>query len=193
LSFFIPYMLNIEEYGYYKLFTFYLSYVGLMHLGFNDGIYLEYGSYNYEQYDKERFRLYFRYIIIQQIFTFFILLLITFLFVHDSKRLLIFTFIFLNMIFINISKLYSFISQITQQYFIYSIQYFIEKTALILPVVFLYTLGIKQFEYVIYGQTVVNIILLLIFIIYYKDICFGRAQSFFDNIKEIKNILKINC
>lgn len=43
-SFILPKYLSIESYGYYKVFTLYVSYLGFVHLGFIDGIYLKYGG-----------------------------------------------------------------------------------------------------------------------------------------------------
>lgn len=43
-TFIIPMVLSVENYGYYKLYVFYASYVGISHLGFCDGVYLKYGG-----------------------------------------------------------------------------------------------------------------------------------------------------
>lgn len=43
-AFFIPMVLPVEQYGYLKLYQFYMTYLGISHLGFCDGIYLEYGG-----------------------------------------------------------------------------------------------------------------------------------------------------
>lgn len=44
-SFILPKYLSIESYGYYKVFTNIVSYLGVIHLGFIDGIYLKYGGW----------------------------------------------------------------------------------------------------------------------------------------------------
>ncbi|WP_026508545.1 lipopolysaccharide biosynthesis protein [Butyrivibrio sp. MC2013] len=41
----IPKMLGMEHFGYWQLFIFYSTYVGLLHFGLSDGIYLKYGGY----------------------------------------------------------------------------------------------------------------------------------------------------
>lgn len=40
VTLFVPRVLNITQFGYWQLFIFYSSYVGLFHLGLNDGVYL---------------------------------------------------------------------------------------------------------------------------------------------------------
>ena len=46
LGFIVPIYLNVEQYGYLSTFLFYISYIGIFHLGFVDGIYIKYGGKN---------------------------------------------------------------------------------------------------------------------------------------------------
>ncbi|MCM1159755.1 MAG: oligosaccharide flippase family protein [Roseburia sp.] len=54
VAFIIPMMLSVEQYGYLKLYQFYATYLGISHLGFCDGIYLEYGGANAEEICKKK-------------------------------------------------------------------------------------------------------------------------------------------
>ena len=54
IGFMLPKYLSIDSYGYYKIFQFYLNYIGLLHLGYADGIYLQYGGMDLTQIDKNR-------------------------------------------------------------------------------------------------------------------------------------------
>ncbi len=189
LSFLIPYLLNVDSYGYYRQFTLYLSYVGLLHFGFNDGIYLEYGAYNYEDLNKYQFRRYFRYLLFQQLITSIILLIIIYSLFKDQNRLFIFSFVTVNMIFLNLAKYFSYISQITRRFVLYSISYLIEKTSLIIPLLFLFLFEIRIFQYLIICQTFISVLLLTFFILIYKDIIFGHIDK--ENKKGIRNILAL--
>lgn len=51
-TFVIPIVLSVENYGYYKLYVFYASYVGISHLGFCDGVYLKYGGVDIDKVSK---------------------------------------------------------------------------------------------------------------------------------------------
>lgn len=53
-AFLLPKFLTIEGYGYVKTYQFYLMYVGLLHLGYIDGIYLEYGGKDYNNIDTRK-------------------------------------------------------------------------------------------------------------------------------------------
>ena len=48
IAFVIPNLLGLTNYGYYKVFVLYLTYIGLFHFGFIDGIYLKFGGLSYE-------------------------------------------------------------------------------------------------------------------------------------------------
>ena len=45
----LPKIFPVESFGYWSVYWFYTSYVGIFCLGFNDGIYLKFGEYNYEE------------------------------------------------------------------------------------------------------------------------------------------------
>ncbi|MCI8375947.1 MAG: hypothetical protein HFI29_11020 [Lachnospiraceae bacterium] len=53
LSFFIPKILGVEEYGYWQLYSLIISYAGFFHLGMIDGIYLKLGGKRYSEINKE--------------------------------------------------------------------------------------------------------------------------------------------
>ena len=52
VSLLLPKILGVEEYGYWQLFILYASYVGLFHLGLNDGVYLIKGGQGRDVIDK---------------------------------------------------------------------------------------------------------------------------------------------
>ena len=52
-TFVVPKLLGATNYGYWQLYLFYVSYIGIFHFGWNDGIYLRYGGSNYNDLDKD--------------------------------------------------------------------------------------------------------------------------------------------
>ncbi|MBB3280004.1 hypothetical protein [Slackia isoflavoniconvertens] len=52
LTLLLPKLLGVEGFGYWQLFIFYASYVGLFHLGLNDGVYLVEGGRGRNEIDK---------------------------------------------------------------------------------------------------------------------------------------------
>ena len=52
----LPKIISVEQYGYWQVYLFYSTYVGILHLGLNDGIYLRYGG---EEYNDLNFKLFY--------------------------------------------------------------------------------------------------------------------------------------
>lgn len=50
-AFIVPMVLSVNSYGYLKMYQFYVSYIGITHLGFCDGVYLEYGGKDEDKID----------------------------------------------------------------------------------------------------------------------------------------------
>ena len=57
-GFVVPKILGVVGYGYYKIFTLYLSYSALMHLGYVDGVLLTFAGKEYNELSQEKFRMY---------------------------------------------------------------------------------------------------------------------------------------
>lgn len=58
MGFLLPKIVGVTDYGYYKTFTLYATYIGLFHFGIADGILLKFGGYDYENLDRPNFRFY---------------------------------------------------------------------------------------------------------------------------------------
>lgn len=53
-AFLVPMVLSVDDYGYYKIYTFYAAYIGVLHCGYCDGIYLEYGGKGENEINRDR-------------------------------------------------------------------------------------------------------------------------------------------
>ena len=83
LNLFVPRILGIKEYSYWQLYVFYSSYVGFLHFGWLDGIYLKIGGDEYDNLDKVSLNVQFWYLFVSQIFIAFGIVLYVLL-RHDS-------------------------------------------------------------------------------------------------------------
>lgn len=63
LNLFVPKLLGVREYSYWQLYVFYSSYVGFLHLGWIDGIYLKIGGEEYSELDKKNLGSQFWYLV----------------------------------------------------------------------------------------------------------------------------------
>ena len=55
-SFIFPKILTIESYALYHTFTLYVSYIGILHLGFPSGLSVKYAGKNYEDIDNKQYK-----------------------------------------------------------------------------------------------------------------------------------------
>ncbi|EOT2959483.1 lipopolysaccharide biosynthesis protein [Clostridium perfringens] len=75
ISFLVPAIISVEMYSYIKTYAFYVSYISFFSLGFVDGMYIKYGGVKLEDIDKGELKFeHFIYVLIQLIFTFFIVI-----------------------------------------------------------------------------------------------------------------------
>lgn len=190
-GFIIPKFLGIDDYAYLKVFTFYVGYVGIAHLGLLDGIYIKYGSYNYEDLPQEKFRGYTRSLIIFQIVEAIILGGIISIVVKDSNRIVICFMVILNMIILNITNLFTFIHQFTKRFKLFSINTIINKLLYVIGCLVLIYFSMFNYINFIILQTIINLLILGIYIFKNKDLVFGKGQGLLDSLKEYKELIKL--
>ena len=114
VSFLLPRIIGVTDYGYYKTFTLYATYIGLLHFGFADGIYLKFGGKNYDELDRQSFRMYSFFLICLELFITLILTGISFFALKGDARFIILclgVYAFSS----NVANYYQIISQITNK------------------------------------------------------------------------------
>ena len=52
---FVPKLLSVNDYGLWQLFLFYFSYLGFLHFGWEDGIYLRYAGNRFDELNRKTF------------------------------------------------------------------------------------------------------------------------------------------
>ncbi|HAT4122596.1 lipopolysaccharide biosynthesis protein [Clostridium perfringens] len=132
MGFVIPWALSIENYSYLKTYTFYLTYVPLIHLGFVDGMYIKYGGKELCDLSKSDFKLeHIVFTVIQVIMT-----IVFFIIACLTKNIMIFLFS-ISIIPINTVSFYKMFYQATGEFkkyanisYIYTLIYLITNVAL---------------------------------------------------------------
>ena len=128
IGFLIPKILTVTDYGMYKTFTLYMTYVGFFSLGIIDGIVLKYGGVDYQDLDRKDFRAYFAwYNIIHAFFA--VLLLVTGLIINRKSLSFLLLMLAANMWAVNITGYFQQLSQITQRFKEFSIRKVLQNTA----------------------------------------------------------------
>lgn len=186
VGFIIPKIMGVSEHGYYKTFTLYSSYIGLLHFGFIDGIYLKFAGKKYEDLDKERFKAYTKFLLsLETIVT--LLIVVSSVFFLSTEYFLVVLFVGLNVLATNVTTYFEFISQITMRFTRITIRNVIRCGLTITSVIILYILykfnSVTIYNYM-YVAIVVSIhyALAIWYMITYRDITFGKSS-----IRAVKN------
>ena len=193
IGFLVPKIMEVEEYGFYKTFTLYISYAGFFELGVVEGIYLIIAGKMKEELNKEKMRLVFRLLIFIEVIIASIFLFVAFTFL-DRTYCIIFASLGINIIFVNIIQYFQFVSQAIQRFKEYSIINIIKSVVTIGLVALLYVLYLTEtltevkFYYIIALTVGVNALVSLLYIFLYRDYNFGHAIKMSEDKKFVKKI-----
>ncbi len=114
LNFALPHFLSIESYAVIKTYQLYISYAGLFHLGFIDGMYLKYGGKDIKELDKGNL-----YTNLSTLRVFQFLLVLTFLIVAVVLRAWILFFFALSILPLNMMSYFKQLYQATGEFSLY--------------------------------------------------------------------------
>lgn len=185
----IPKLIGVENYGHWQLYLFYSSYVGFLHFGWNDGIYLRYGGKEYKELNK---RLFF-----SQFYTlaFMQLLIVSFIFAFsiivttDINRAFIFQMTALCMLVVNVRYNLLYILQGTNRIQEYARVTMLDKLLYFIIIVLLLVLGVRNYKLMITADLIGKLMSLFYAMYYCRDIVFRRISTFYITLNEaIKNI-----
>lgn len=196
VGFVIPKIMSVEDHGYYRIFTLYFGYVGLFHFGFVDGIYLYFAGKKYENLNKEKFRLFSKFLFVFQTIVLLVIVGIS-MFFMGSEYMPILMFIGFSLLANNLTTYYQMISQITYRFKELSIINSLKSLLTIISILVLYILykftDVGLINYYIYVSIFLGIqyLLTLFYVIAYRDITFGKGAKFSENKGEIINFFKI--
>ena len=182
VGFLIPKALGVSEYGYYKTFTLYCSYLGILHFGFIDGIYLKFAGKKYEELDKRQFRTFTRFLFALESVVTLILVGVSFLF-FNTEYFLVFLFVSLNVLATNFITYFEFISQITMRFKRMTLRNVIRCSLNIVSVSVLFALytfrGVTIYNSVYVSIVLaVNYVLAIWYVVSYRQIVFGERTGF---------------
>ena len=194
-GFLIPKILGVEDYGFFKIYTLYIVYTALLHFGFIDGILLKFAGRKYDELDREKFRTYTRFFTVFQLLIGFALSFAS-VFVSDRDYSFIVLMLGINMILVNITAYYQFISQATERFKEYSARSFILSILKFLLAIGLVAVNLvfeMEISYKLYvvSLNVIDFALLIWYVVTYRDITFGKAFAFSKVKGEIFELFKI--
>lgn len=186
-GFIIPALLGIVNYGLYKVFALYLTYMALSHLGFADGIYLKYGGYSIHDLDKSKFRGFTKIFFIIQTIILLLGISIAVLFINGDTQIIL-ILVFLNVFPVNIINYFQLLSQATSKFKEYSLITIINAGLSLLAILFLYLFHVHDYRVYILTIFIGNILIMLWYIFKYKKFIFGKSLRIKQLNRDIRSI-----
>lgn len=191
LTLFVPKLIGIEEYGYYQLYLFYGTFIGFLHFGIIDGIYLTIGGKEYEELDKQSIGSQYWYIIfLNIILSVFVVLITLKIENNDMKRFVIFATC-ISSITTNGKTLLLFVLQGTNKIKEYAMFTRLDRFLYFFFVIGYLLLGGKSSVYIIIFDLIAKIIVLVMMTYKYRDLAVRKITSLSLEIKNIMSNMKI--
>lgn len=186
----VPKLIGIEEYGYWQLYIFYTSYVGFLHFGWNDGIYLRFGGEEYNNLDKRLFYSQFIELLGSQLFIAILIWLGSFILVEDINRGFILQMVAIVMVLVNTRLMFFYILQATNRIKEFARLTMLDRIVYILLVVIFLLFGVRDYKLMIIADLVGKFISLFFAMLACKDIVFNKLNTFYLTLSE--TIININ-
>ena len=194
-GFIIPKILGVTEYGFYKIFTLYLGYAPLLHLGFVDGILLQFAGKKFDELDKHCFRTYTKFFMTFQLLMSLFICLIAIIIAPISYRYII-ILLALDVLMVNYTAYYQYISQSTMRFKELSIRkILLASFKLILVALLLFInryvdINVLTANIYISGLVLIDILLTFWYIRTYSDITIGPSTPLSQCRTDISSFFK---
>lgn len=193
-GFILPKILGVTDYGYYKIFNLYITYVVFFDLGISNGLYLKYGGYYLSDLPLKKFREFFSLFLKFQILSAVVIISTSILF-FDGDYKFIFPMVAIYMVFNNIATYFEKVSIMTGD-FDAAVRRNILKSILTFFIILILSLVVKILpninKYQLYTILFVSLYALLAiqYSITYKQLIIGDRSDFKSVSKEIIVLIK---
>lgn len=182
-SFILPILLGVIGFGYWQIYLLYVGFVGLFALGFNDGVYLKYGSYDYIQLPKGRLKFSLLCFALFEIFLSFLLFFCLYFFGEEEKKEILF-YVILNIPLMGMIGFYTYIYQVTNQIKKYGLYSLLDKFIFVIVIIVLFLFDIDDYRLIIYLDIFSKILVLCFMMFSCQDILRAKGSSFFEGLEE---------
>lgn len=181
----LPKIMGVEEYGYWQLYIFYLSYVGFLHFGWVDGIYLRYGGLEYSDLEEETFFSQFLMLLLYLTIVSAIILIGIPFFITDSNSQFVYSLLTLTMWITNLRFLFIYILQMTNR--LKESSYIIsgDRLLYLLLLLLFIVVGERSFRVMVYADLIGRFFSLVYAIYLCKDLVLHRFSKFKIDLVEV--------
>lgn len=158
VSFILPKYISVEQFGYWQYFLLWASYVGVMHLGFGDGVYLKLGGQYWESIDRKEWIPQIQSMFFVQLIITILVVLFSFMLCKSEKYLIIFLWTAAYLVIENTYKIITMAMMATDQIPFVSKTVIIDKlimSALVLYLIFIHN---ENASYIMCSYTLAHLV-----------------------------------
>lgn len=186
ITLFLPKYMGLEEFSYWQLYVFYSTYIGILHIGLADGIYLRYGGDEYDKLNKNKFFSQFYILLFSQIVVASIIILYNLFFLRNSQSMkMLMVYFSIALVIQNSTTLLHFILQATNRIKEFSISLLLGRIVFFLLVLVCLIFTDQKFDKIIMSDLIGKIVTLIYVIWVCRDIVFQSIIKFRLDWKEL--------
>lgn len=191
----LPKLVDVNDYGALQLFLFYISYVGFLHFGWEDGIYLRYAGISYKNLNKSVFSGQIYGIVILQTLILSFLFIYALIFASDSITFFVIECTGISAVLINFNNIVNLILQFTNRIKAYSYRMIMEKICLVVFLIFFVGVGMTSYHYLVVAFLLSFFIVSILCVYSIKDLFTTKIPSlseiYYEGLKNINVGIKL--
>ncbi|MBN2339786.1 MAG: hypothetical protein JXP48_14765 [Acidobacteria bacterium] len=189
VSFGVPKLLGLEEYGYWQLYIFYVGYVGFFHFGLADGVYLRYGGQYYDDIDKSLMHSQYWLLVIFEAAVFIAIGVLAVTLADDGRKGIILVASGLNCVLLLPRTVLLYLLQSTGRVKEYARNLIAERVVYLLLIMIFLAYGFRRFEFLLLGDICAKTVAMFSIAWLCRDIVWARRIRLSSAILEFwKNI-----
>ncbi|MGB8707154.1 MAG: oligosaccharide flippase family protein [Dehalococcoidia bacterium] len=167
--------LSVEDYGYWQLFILYSTYVGLLHLGFIDGILMRWAGKELARVGDE-IRTAFRFLILEQVVVIVPLALLLYFLIHPPVQwlwLMVLAYAFI----MNLATFFAFTAQAVRKFGLVTAINVGRGLTFLIIIILLFIVGYLSYRYVVIANLIAVMLALFTFAFWFRKYLWGEKPT----------------
>ena len=188
-SFVLPAFLSMEDFGYYKIFNLYVTYIIILQFGIVESLYMKYGGKSFEDVDKKEFSSYFRTLLYVQIALSVLMACAGALFLKGDVRFICIC-LAVNIVVVNITNLYQYLSQAIQRFTELSTRIVAKAIFTVISVLAVFAVSkinpsVANYKIIVIITVAINFVLMVWYVCIYRKLFVSARVASIDEIKQM--------
>lgn len=179
----VPKVIGVKEYGYWQLYMFYATYVGVLAFGWIDGIYLRFGGLTYKELDRKLFHSQFLMILFSQLLIAVLIILFSLL-NKDIDKQYVFQMVSIYLVLYNMKMFILYILQDTNRIKEYALVNSAGRVLYLILAIIVLLLNFGNYKLLIIADLVGRTADLICGVYTVRDIVFLGLKSFYWSFSE---------